>query len=372
MKKKPLKVLQIVRIPSGGIRKHILSIVHSAIAQDFDFYLCSDISRADEAYKKAPVDSSKVFSLEIPDAPGPKDLPTFWKIYRHYKNQKIDLIHGHGAKGGLYARMLGFMLGAKVVYTAHGGSLHTMHGLIKNRLYQVIEEILYYFTDCLMFESRYSLESYIKRVRHPKSKASLIYNGTAVANTMPKRDFPLPPYTIGAFGLLRKIKGHDLLIQAIALLRKEGLEVQGFISGHGEEEENLKQLAKSLGVEFAIKIQTDTQDIQTEMQRCAIIVQPSHFESFGYVPIEAQSLGIPVVATDRGGLKEVVLDRETGLSCKLDARDLADKIKELLFNQELRERITVKAFERVRSEFNEEVMVERILKQYQQLVEVTK
>ncbi|MCK5882807.1 MAG: glycosyltransferase, partial [Bacteriovoracaceae bacterium] len=360
-----LKVLQIVRIPAGGIRKHIVSIIEGMESGNFECYLATDVNFADNTYKiSPPLSDDKIYSISIPNSPGPKDLLMLWKLYCHYKSFKLDIIHGHGAKGGLYARLLGRMLGAKVFYTAHGGSLHAMHGSLKNALYQIIEKTLYYFTDKLVFESEYSRDTYFTKVRDAGVKAVLNYNGTHVPEVLPASKNFSGEITIGAFGILRPIKGHDLLIKAAKLLLDNGYNIRVLISGSGEEENNLRKLATSLKIEDKLTIQTDTSDVEATMKECHLIAHPSHFESFGYVAIEAMALGIPVLSSDRGGLKEIVKDNETGYVFSLTPESISEKVQQAVDDTEKRNRIIEKAYTKVSTKFNEQSMVSNILEEY--------
>jgi glycosyltransferase involved in cell wall biosynthesis len=104
----------------------------------------------------------------------------------------------------------------------------------------------------------------------------------------------------------------------------------------------------------------------TEWYRCAsVFVMPSHYETFGISVIEAMAFGLPVVATNVGGLPEVVQDGVTGILVPpKDPNALGDAIVRLLRDPELRKRLGNAGRERVLSEFRTDRIVEQTLKVY--------
>lgn len=301
------KVVQIVRSPAGGIRKHIISII-SNLDDDFEFILITNEADGDREYINFKSSSNiRIYNIPMVDQPGLKDLIYLFKIYKILLKVNPDIVHGHGAKGGLYSRICGWLVGAKTIYTAHGGAIHDMHGTYKNILYSIIEKLLYIFTDILIFESKYTMNTYAKKVLPVNEKYFLNYNGVDLPVDFYEYEHKLiqEPVFLGAFGLLRFIKGHDILIKAAKELRDRGYNIEVKIFGTGEEREALLKLAKDIGISKYIKICEFCDNALEEMRNCHVIVHPSRFESFGYVPIEALSMGVPVVTSLVGGLIEI-------------------------------------------------------------------
>lgn len=364
-----IKVLHILRSPAGGIRRHVLGVAKYS-AETCENFLATDESEADLRYQKSKSEGSLGFCdlclLKIPSAPHPRDLINLIAIARFALKHDIALFHGHGAKGGLYARILGFLLGRPSVYTAHGGSLHTMFSPLMNFFYRYVEKFLYLISDAIVFESEYSLNQYKKRIKEKSVKFHLNYNGITFPDSAPTYREVKAPFIIGAFGLLRSIKGHDLLIKSLVRLNKD---VLLHIHGSGEQKEELLALAKTLGVEDRVFIFESTFDVEAEMNKCSIVAQPSRFESFGYVPLEAMVLGVPVVVSNVGGLVEVVKDKETGLVFESENIEaLTQVISNLLSDEFLRQRLVLRAWEVGQIKFSEKKMVDVLCKLYQSLM----
>ncbi|MDP2696257.1 MAG: glycosyltransferase [bacterium] len=137
--------------------------------------------------------------------------------------------------------------------------------------------------------------------------------------------------------------GVDILIQSLNELEK--LEITDYrlkILGSGPDEKKMKDLAQELGVadkvEFLGHIAPD--EIPKYLQQADIFVRPSRSEGLGSSFLEAMAAELPIIGTDVGGIKDFLVDQETGLVCKVDdPSDLANKLKLLFDNQPLRDKV---------------------------------
>jgi len=146
-------------------------------------------------------------------------------------------------------------------------------------------------------------------------------------------------YIIG-IGRLVKRKGFEYFIRALAMLDNN---IEGIIIGDGPEKQNLLNLAKKLKVENRIKFLgfvSEEKKFQY-LDSSDIYVLSSLHEGFGIVLQEAMQVGLPIVSTNNGGQVDFVKDRKNGLLAEpRNFKELAEKIKELLSNDELREKIS--------------------------------
>ncbi len=105
-----------------------------------------------------------------------------------------DVIHGHGAKGGAYARLA--FPGRKVVraYTPHGGSLLLRHDNLAGRMYLTLERILLARRALYLFESAYSGDLFREKIGKPNGIVRVIHNGVSKAEfAAGRRSRPMPP-----------------------------------------------------------------------------------------------------------------------------------------------------------------------------------
>ncbi|WP_322630139.1 glycosyltransferase family 4 protein [Halothiobacillus sp.] len=364
------RILQIVSDPQGGIRKHIHDILHN-LGEDFDFYYISS-SRGDARYEREKTELENtvhILNLDIKKPPHPSDIANMARIIRFMAKHHIDIVHGHGAKGGLYARVCGKITGKKVVYTPHGGAVHSMFGKTEDIIYRITEAALAHVTDRIIFESVYTKNAYIKRFGAPRCPSSVNHNG--IASHEPDRtEIKQPgksPLKIGFFGILRNEKGPDILLTAGRELYELGMPIEVHFHGHGPLERTLKEQVEELGLGTKIRFHGEIDDTAHAMEEMDLIVIPSRFESFGYVALEAMALRISVIAADTGGLPEVLPSKEFLFEAN-DPKACAEKI--LAFtnqSQQVREENIVYGLKHVRARFSLEGMLEGVRNAYKDI-----
>ena len=127
------------------------------------------------------------------------------------------MLHGHGAKGGAYARLARAAGSAIRVYTPHGGSLHYGWNSPVGFLYLAAERVLMRRTDLFLFESAYGRDVFHAKVGKPRALVRVVHNGVTEAEFEPVA--PAPEASDLVFvGELRVLKGVDVLLDAIARL----------------------------------------------------------------------------------------------------------------------------------------------------------
>ena len=142
---------------------------------------------------------------------------------------------------------------------------------------------------------------------------------------------PLPRAPrLAVVGRLIPIKGHDVLLRALAEVRAEASEVTLEVAGEGRLEEELRATAHRLGLEDAVRFLGRVAPVGPVFERAEVVVVPSFGEGFGMVALEAMERGRPVIASSVGGLPEIVEEGVTGLLVPPgDAGALAAAIREL-------------------------------------------
>ena len=168
-----------------------------------------------------------------------------------------------------------------------------------------------------------------------------------------EKDGPL----VGNVARLAEQKGQRTLVEAARILG----DVRVAIAGDGELRADLQGLASGLPVEL-LGERTDIPDLLASFD---VFAFPSRFEGLCLAVIEAQAAGVPVVATPVGGIRETVVDGETGLLVPVDdAPGLARAIRRLLDDPGLARRLADEAQRRVRERFSEQRMVDETLRLY--------
>lgn len=264
--------------------------------------------------------------------PGPRDLTASVSVTRHAARLGVDVIHGHGAKGGAYARLAAKALrwrrqSVVALYTPHGGSLHYDAGSLQGRLFLGLERWLLWWSDGIIFESRYSERVFGKKVGLPDCPVAVIPNGLRPAEfevvepVSDARDFVF-------IGELRRLKGVDVLIDAVARLQTPR-EVSALIVGSGPDEAAYRDQVRRLGLEDRVTFRPAMPARRAfALARCLVV--PSRAEAFPYIVLEAAAAGIPALFTDVGGIGEIVDGTNVALVRPDDVGELAARMTEAL------------------------------------------
>lgn len=139
-------------------------------------------------------------------------------------------------------------------------------------------------------------------------------------------------------GALHKLKGHALVIDAVARIPAERRPRLVIVGDRGFEGPHLQEQARRLGVALDLRASLPFPEVVALMQRATVVACGQIREPFGLVPLEAMACARPVVAVDEGGLRESVRHEETGLLVARDPQAMADALSRLLEDPALRER----------------------------------
>ncbi|RUM91422.1 MAG: hypothetical protein DSZ27_06440 [Thiomicrospira sp.] len=328
---KKLRVLQIVGDPVGGIRKHIHDILNR-LNVEFDFFYISSKKGDSIYYDEIDVIKQKIVNhqtLNILKKPSRSDLTNIYKIYKFIKKHQIDLVHGHGAKGGLYARIAGNLAGCKVIYTPHGGVVHNMFKPVEAKVYKLVEKTLCYFTDLIIFESNYTAEEFKRKFVCGSVETFVNYNGVELPEvfTEKRKCIKSIPKKLGVFAMLRTEKGQHLAFQAVKELLQEGELLELHFFGDGELRKTFEKDARESMMKESFFFHGEVTNVYEHMTNMDFVLIPSLFESFGYVAVEAMMVGVPVISSNTGGLKEVVNSKRGFIFEPDDIEDMKSSIR---------------------------------------------
>ncbi len=158
-----LNILHVLRAPVGGLFRHVLDLTHGQVAHGHRVGIVADRhtggARADEVLRA--IEPSLALGLSrVPMRrhANPSDLCALAHVVRRAAGSKADVVHGHGAKGGAYARLSFGRPSAVRAYTPHGGSLLFGHETLAGKIYLTAERILMLRGDLYLFESANSEE----------------------------------------------------------------------------------------------------------------------------------------------------------------------------------------------------------------------
>ncbi|MDH2381787.1 glycosyltransferase family 4 protein [Bradyrhizobium sp. CER78] len=363
----PLRILHVVRAPVGGIIRHILDVANGQIERGHHVGIVADSltggTRADAVLAEIePRLKLGVHRVAIRREPRFADFMVWAHIAGLIRKLKPDVVHGHGAKAGAYVRLRRRSNKVIRVYTPHGGSLHYPLDTWKGRFYSQLERTLMNSTDLFLFESAFARDTYQRTVGKPSGLVRCVFNGVTSEEFEPvaKADDATDVAYVGEF---RRIKGADLLIDAVAKLRADGKPVTLTLGGDGEEFERLKEQVKRLSLGDAVRFIGHVK-ARFGFSKGSLLVVPSRGDSMPYVVIEAGAAGIPMIAANVGGIPEIFDTHTDALFAPSNAAAMADAIKAALDNPAATATRAQKLRERISEHFSQSAMVEGVLAGY--------
>ena len=250
------------------------------------------------------------------------------------------------------------------VYTPHGGSLHYQWRTAAGFGYLAAERAMIPRTHLFLFESRYGLDAFRAKIGDPGSRAEVVHNGVGADEFAPVAT--LSDATDLVFiGELRHLKGVDVLIAAIAQLIRTGRQVTATIVGEGPDRAAFQAAAAPLGdaVRFA-----GAMPARSAFARGRLLVVPSRAESLPYVVLEAGAAGIPMIATNVGGISEIFGPDAYALIAPGDADALARAIGRALEEPQTAQTAAASLRQRVREGFSTDTMTAAVLAAYQHAI----
>ncbi len=254
------------------------------------------------------------------------DWKAFWKIYRIICKEKPDIIHTHTAKAGTLGRLAGILYkvthcwcrvkgeGCRLVHTFHGHVLHSYFDKAKTLFFIWIEKILALFTDRIITVSGSLKKELVERFRiAPERKFSVVELGFELDDLLKLPERNNSDYVnVGIVGRLVPIKNHRMLFKAVKKVKDKGSRVKIRVIGDGELRQELEDYARELGIEDIVEFKGWVKDLREIYEGLDIVALTSSNEGTPVSIIEAMAAARPVVATNVGGVSDIVQDGTSG------------------------------------------------------------
>lgn len=365
----PLRILHVVRAPVGGIIRHILDVANGQVDRGHQVGIVADSltggARADALLAEiAPRLKLGAHRLAIRRQPHPADLMAGFKLRNLIGNLKPQVLHGHGAKAGVFINLTPRPDGGIRVYTPHGGSLHFPPNTLAGAFYSRLERALMDHIDLFLFESMFARDTFQRVIGKPSGLVRCVFNGVTA------REFD--PITVASeatdvvyVGEFRHIKGADLLVDAIAELRAHGKPVTLTLAGDGEETAAIKTQVERLGLNQVVRFVGHVQ-ARHGFAQGRLLVVPSRGDSMPYVVIEAAAAGVPMIAANVGGIPEIFGPHHNALFAPNSSSGIATAIAAAMANRDAAQERAKALRERIFTHFSQKSMVEGVIAGYRE------
>ena len=300
------------------------------------------------------------------------DIQALWQLIGLFRREQPALVHTHTSKAGLLGRMAAWLARVPViVHTPHGHVFYGHFGPFRSWLFLQIERGLSVITDRLIALTDAERQDHLDRAVGRADRFAVVPSGIdrekfgqARAQGKQLPDWfgcPANALVVGSVGWLTDIKGHEHLIEAVALLKQDVPSLHLVIVGSGDRQEALLQLAESLDLRDAVHLLGHRDDVDICLAGMDLFVLPSLNEGMGRALIEAMAAGLPVIASRVGGIPAVIDHERTGLLVSPgDAGALAGALRRLLDRPEWARQLGIAASRSVDSRYGSLSMVHAI------------
>ena len=372
-----LRILHVAATTTGGVGLLILFLVKHLDTREFEFAVAFGRGYLlDHSFDEAGI---TVHTLATCRRVGIRSiLKGTLEVYRILLRGRYDIVQSHTSVGGVIARLAGWAARTPIVlWTVHGLGAHAGHPAWKRFLVSKAESVLDWFTDHYVAVSEDLRNEGVRAGIYRPEKVTVIPNGLQLDHIPSTFDaaakrkalgIPANCPVIGTVTRLEPQKANEVFLRAVAHAVKRVPNMVTLIAGDGPQRRQLENLAAELGLAERVRFlgwRTDAVEILGALD---IFCMSSRWEGCPMVLLEAMAMRRPVVATDIGGVREIVVDGETGLLVALDEPEaLADAIVRLLGADAERERFGQAGRRRLEEHFSAEGMLAAYRRLYRNL-----
>lgn len=354
----------------GGAEKLLIDIVSSLNKEKYH----SVVGMLNTGWLTKKIEEAGV-DIRIIKSGGSIDYLLLNQLIKIIRLENINIIHSHLLDMNFYAALSSKITNTPLVCTEHGDVHHTSKKSWKNILKA---KIISLFADNIVFVSRYTEAYFLKYVKQPQKKRTVIYNGVdtdifrkvnAEQEKALRKKLQLNENAIliANVGNLYPVKGQKNLIKAFRSVKDSIPDSELLIIGRGELEQELRAEADKLGLTDSIRFLGFRENISDFLKSVDIFVLSSLSEGLPIALIEAMSCGLSVVATDVGGIKEVIQDGIDGyIVPPEDPISLAERIRLIIENGPSIDIMRENASKKIRQAFSKGVMLQKYEDLYNQ------
>ncbi|MDD5432467.1 MAG: glycosyltransferase family 4 protein [Candidatus Omnitrophica bacterium] len=308
------------------------------------------------------------------------DLAAFCSLCSIFKKENFDIVHTHTAKAGALGRLAAYFSGIRhVVHMPHGSNFYGYFNFFASKSIVLIERLLAMFTYKFLalseLEKKELLEFGVSRegkIEVVPSGLEMGFKNVDIKKALEKKikfGFKDNQRIVGMVCRLEVVKGVEYFVRAAIEVSKIDNGAGFIIVGEGSMRSKLERIVKENNLDNRVVFTGWRDDVEEIISFLDIMVQPSLNEAIGRVLLEAQGLGVPVIATKVGGIPEIVRDNETGvLVASKNIQELSSAILRLLKDDNFRLSLSENGKKWVDDKFSSKKMMEKIESVYQEMV----
>jgi len=391
MTEAPIRVLRVIaRLNVGGPALHVAYLSSGLAERGYDTTLVAgDVAKGEESMafvaEGEGVEVVRLAGLSRSIAPL-RDLGAAFHLASEIRRVRPHILHTHTAKAGAVGRLAAVLAGSArpqvVVHTYHGHVLRGYFGRTGSAVFRGIERALASTTDALVAVSPQVRDDLVELGVAPAQRFTVVRLGidleprvtTGVDRMEARRRLGIGPerFVVGWFGRMTAVKRTDDLIDALVALRKRSVDACLLLVGDGSDRERLELRAKDLGVAAHVLFLGYQKDVGAHYAIADAVVLTSANEGTPVTIIEALAAGRPIVATDVGGVADVVRHEIDGFLVDVgDTPAMAERLAEIAADPVLGTRLAASGQKRVLNRYAVARLVDDVDRLYKALLDKT-
>lgn len=377
-----MKIARIATVPFF-LYNHLRGQIQATVDAGHEVTLVSGSGPEVEWLKAIP--GVKFREIDIPRKISPlRDLRALWQLYLFFRRERFDIVHSTTPKAGMLCALAAFFARIPIrLHTFTGQAWMELHGIM--RMIAKAGDRVTASLNTLCYADSPSQLDFIFSEHIASEGRVLVLGAGSLAGVDLSRFAPekwadskasisgeigIPPghSVITFIGRITKDKGIGELLAAFDALRKDGLRCTLLLIGPGEGKGGALSVGAQESGDPDIRLLGYCPQPERYLAVTDIFCLPSYREGFGNVAIEAAAMGVPTVGTDIIGLKDAVIEGTTGILVPpKDKKALANALRTLLIDENLRKRMGASAKERAASEFSSVKVNSLVLSEYDRL-----
>lgn len=286
------------------------------------------------------------------------DLSTIVKLKKIFDIESPDVIHTH-----LHVLPYVFLASGKrnIVHT-----VHTVADKERNGIAVYLTRMIYRSERVTPVAISDEIRKSISQFHNiPENNIPIVLNGAPISSYFEKEAYNISDKArIIHVGSLIPLKNHELMINAASILKKKNVKFQMEFAGAGYLKDKLQETINNLHLDDCVKFAGLKDDISLFLKDADLFILPSKYEGVPMSLIEAMASGLPIIASNVGGIPDMIDSNENGILINPDASELAETISKLLADNYLRETLGREAVKKSK-EFSSETMYKKYMELYQ-------
>lgn len=314
--------------------------------------------QSDSSIRKA-LEAVGIEILFIEKNPG-FDLSVIMKLKRIFDNEYPDVIHTH-----LYVLPYVFLSSRKrkIVHT-----IHTVAEKERSGIAVYLTRMIYHSRRVTPVAISAEIRKSVSQFHDiPEDRIPVVLNGSPISNYYKKQSYEiLDKVRIVHVGSLIPLKNHELMINVASMLKKQNIQFKMEFAGAGYLKEKLQEQVCNLSLEDCVEFVGLKDDISLFLKDADLFIFPSQYEGVPMSLIEAMASGLPIIASNVGGIPDMIDSSINGILIKPDVSELVNTISLLLGEEHLRESLGKEAVKKSKL-FSSSVMYEKYMVLYQKV-----